>query len=123
MFLSYIGIQLCSEVLNQWGTYFYSPSDGGGRTIYVSIGLVGIIFIAGTIWDAITDPFVGSYSDRTNLHRTRKGFLRMEGRRRLFIFWGSILMMFPAIAFWYPPVTGESGVVSKQNALVRNVLS
>ncbi|MCP4754499.1 MAG: MFS transporter [Proteobacteria bacterium] len=108
VFLAYIGVQLCSEVLNQWGTYFYSPSDGGGRTIYISIGLVGIIFIAGTVWDAITDPFIGSYSDRTKLHRARKGFLRIEGKRRPFIFWGSILMMFPAIAFWYPPVMGES---------------
>ena len=46
--LAMIGVQLCSEVINQWGLYFYSPSGGVGRTIYVSVGMVGIIFIIGT---------------------------------------------------------------------------
>lgn len=107
--LAMVGVQLSSEVMNQWGTYFYSPSVGVGRTIYVAIGLVGYIFIVGTVWDAITDPLIGVWSDWT---RTRPGWLRLlpiRGRRRPFIFWGSIFMTFTAIGFWYPPVEGLSG--------------
>ena len=106
--LAMIGIQLSSEVMNQWGTYFYSPSVGVGRTIYVAVGIVGYIFIVGTIWDAVLGPFVGIWSDKT---KTKPGLLRLipiRGRRLPFIFWGSILMTFTAIAFWYPPVPKES---------------
>ncbi len=106
--LAYIGVQLSSEVINQWGTYFYSPSGGVGRTIYVSIAIVGYIFIAGTLWDAMTGPLVGIWSDRT---KSRPGWLRLlpiHGRRRPFMFFGSIFMTFTAIAFWFPPVHGES---------------
>lgn len=106
--LAAVAIQICSETINQWGLYFYSPSGGGGRTIYVSIGIVGMIFVVATLWDAITDPLIGAWSDIT---RTRPGLARLvpiRGRRRPFIFWGSILMTFTSVAFWYPPVDGES---------------
>ena len=106
--LAMIGIQLSSEVMNQWGAYFYSPSVGVGRTIYVAVGVVGYIFIAGTVWDAAIGPFVGIWSDRT---KTKPGLLRLvpiRGRRLPFIFWGSILMTFTAVAFWYPPLPRES---------------
>jgi len=108
--LSMIGVQLSSEVLNQWGLYFYSPSEGVGRTIYVAMGLVGIIFVTGTLWDAITDPLIGTWSDRTKSTPGLFRRFRPSGRRRPFIFWGSILMTFTAIAFWYPPVEGTSTV-------------
>lgn len=108
--LAYIGIQLSSEVLNQWGTYFYSPSEGTGRTVYVAIGAVGYFFIVGTLWDAITDPLVGVWSDRTPIKPGKWRLPRITGRRRPFIFWGSFAMVIPAIAFWYPPVEGTSSV-------------
>jgi len=108
VFLSFVAVQLSSEVINQWGTYFYSPGEGRGRIIYVAVGLVGIIFVVGTLWDAITDPLVGSLSDRTRRHRKTRNFLFIEGKRRPFIFWGSILLMIPSIAFWYPPVASQS---------------
>lgn len=110
MCLAMIGVQLSSEVMNQWGTYFYSPSVGVGRTVYVSVGLVGFIFIIGTMWDAITDPLIGAWSDKT---RTRPGLMRLvpiRGRRLPFIFWGSILMSFSAVAFWYPPIEDTSAL-------------
>jgi GPH family glycoside/pentoside/hexuronide:cation symporter len=108
--LAAIAIQICSETINQWGLYFYSPSEGGGRTIYVSIGIVGMIFVVATLWDAITDPLIGAWSDIT---RSRPGLARLvpvHGRRRPFIFWGSIALTFTSIAFWYPPVAAESPV-------------
>jgi glycoside/pentoside/hexuronide:cation symporter, GPH family len=106
--LASVAIQLSSEVMNQWALFFYSPSEGVGRTIYVAMGFAGFIFIIGTLWDAFTDPLIGFLSDKT---RTRPGWLRiipLRGRRRPFIFWGSIGMTFTAIAFWFPPVQEES---------------
>lgn len=98
-----IGVQLSSEFITQWGTYFYSPTPGSGRIIYVGIGLVGTLFLLGRIFDVVTDPLVGVWSDRT-----RRTFWPVAGRRRPFIFWGSIFMAITSIGFWYPPVAGES---------------
>jgi glycoside/pentoside/hexuronide:cation symporter, GPH family len=106
--LAFVANQLCSELINQWGTYFYSPSGGVGRTIYVSMGLVGYVFVVGTLWDALSSPIVGIWSDRT---KTKPGwwrFIPIQGRRRPFIFFGSIGMTFTMIVFWFPPVHGES---------------
>lgn len=106
--LSMIGVQLCSEVINQWGLYFYSPSAGVGRTIYVPVYLVGIIFIVGTVWDALSSPVVGMISDKTSTRPGRWRIPRISGRRRPYIFWGGILMCFTLTAFWYPPLDRPS---------------
>lgn len=100
-----IGVQLSSELFAQWGTYFYSPSGQTGRTIYVGIGLVAYIFIVGRAVDIFTDPLIGVWSDRLRRRTARFG---PAGRRRPFIFWGSILMTSTGIAFWYPPVADAS---------------
>ena len=101
-----VATQLSSEIMNQWGVYFYSPSEGVGRTLYVTINRVWLIFLIGTLWDAVTDPVIGIWSDRTTTRPRLMRFLRPSGRRRPFIFWGSIFMTFSAVAFWYPPVEG-----------------
>ena len=106
--LSMIGVQLCSEVINQWGLYFYSPSGGVGRTIYVSVVMVGIIFIIGTCWDAFSSPVIGMLSDGTSTRPGRWRIIPIPGRRLPYIFWGGVLMVFTMIGFWYPPVNGTS---------------
>lgn len=103
--ISGIGVQFSSELFAQWGSFFYSPPPGTGRTVFVPIGLVALIFVAGRVFDAITDPLVGHWSDRTSHGRRAFG---PRGRRMPFIFWGSILMTISGIAFWHPPVEGES---------------
>jgi len=106
--LSMIGVQLCSEVINQWGLYFYSPSGGVGRTVYVSIGLVGYIFIIGTFWDAFSSPLVGALSDKTPTKPGRWRIFPIYGRRRPYIFFGALLMVFTMTGFWFPPVAHTS---------------
>ncbi|MCX8064686.1 MAG: MFS transporter [Candidatus Hydrogenedentes bacterium] len=108
--LSMIGVQLCSEVINQWGLYFYSPSGGVGRTVYVSISIVGYIFIIGTIWDAFSSPVVGAISDKTPSRPGKWRIIPIHGRRRPYIFFGSLLMLFTMISFWYPPIEGLSPI-------------
>lgn len=103
-----IGVQLASELFSQWGTYFYSPPPGGGRTVYVAIELVVIIFVIGQVFDLVTNPLVGIWSDRTDPRPGRGRLVPIAGRRRPFIFWGSILITFTGVAFWHPPVAGAS---------------
>ena len=108
LFLACIGIQLNSEVLAQWGFYFYSPAANTGQTIYVAVGLAGAIFILGLLTDAASDPIVGLWSDKTRTRPSWRRIVPISGRRRPFIFWGSIGMTFTGIAFWFPPVNGPS---------------
>ncbi len=108
LFLACIGIQINSEVLAQWGFYFYSPNAGTGQTIYVAVGLAGTIFILGLLTDAASDPVVGLWSDRVRTRPSRWRIVPIRGRRRPFIFWGSVGLLFTGIAFWYPPVNGTS---------------
>lgn len=103
-----IGVQLSSELFAQWGTYFYSPSVDTGRTVYVSIGVVAFIFMAGRVFDIVTDPLIAVFSDRASQRPGRWRLVPIRGRRRPFIFWGSVLMTVTGILFWYPPVAGES---------------
>ena len=110
LFLCCIGIQLSSEVMAQWGVFFYSPAAGTGRMIYVSIALAGTIFLIGILFDAFSDPIIGLWSDKTRSQPGWARILPIHGRRRPFIFWGSIGMTFTAIAFWHPPVHGESNI-------------
>lgn len=107
-FCGAVAIQLSSEMIAQWGTYFYSPTVGSGRIIYVPMALVGIIFIVGRVIDAVTDPAIGRWSDRTPSRRKHRWFFAPQGRRRPFIFWGSILMALNFMLFWYPPFGPES---------------
>jgi Na+/melibiose symporter-like transporter len=106
--MAMIGVQLSSELFAQWGTYFYSPSSDTGRMVYVSIGLVAFIFMAGRVFDFITDPFIGAWSDHASQRPGKWRIVPITGRRRPFIFWGSILMTVTGIVFWYPPVAAES---------------
>lgn len=104
--ISGLGVQFSSELFAQWGSFFYSPSRDTGRIIYVPIALVSIIFVFGRAFDIFVDPWIGSWSDRISTAPGR--LIPIAGRRRPLIFWGSILMSGTGIAFWYPPVAGES---------------
>ena len=68
------------------------------------MALAGFIFIIGTIWDAITDPLIGMWSDKTQTKPGKFRLVPIHGRRLPFVFWGSIFMIFTSILFWYPPI-------------------
>lgn len=73
--------------------------------IAMGVGTVwaGVIVAVGRIWDAVSDPFMGVLSDNT---RTK------WGRRRPYIFFGSMLIIF-SFAFLFLPMPGVSSKTLK----------
>ncbi len=62
--------------------------------VYLGAGLAGTALMVGKIWDAVTDPAVGYFSDRT---RTQ------WGRRRPYMFIGAFLLFFFMILMFTAP--------------------
>jgi glycoside/pentoside/hexuronide:cation symporter, GPH family len=94
-----IGIQLTTTMVATWAAIFYSPPQGSHRTIYMSIGLATAMMTVGQIFNAVSAPIVGLWSDRT------RGRL---GRRRPFIIFGSIPLVLVFFLIWTPPDKGPS---------------
>jgi GPH family glycoside/pentoside/hexuronide:cation symporter len=63
-------------------------------TVGITAGLAGTVIMIGKIWDAITDPIVGYWSDRT---RSR------WGRRRPYILFGSFPLFIAMIVMFSHP--------------------
>lgn len=70
-----LGWSIISGLIASWLVYFYQPdvkakSEGmialipEGRVIFGVLTIIGLITFAGRIFDAVTDPLVGSWSDK-----------------------------------------------------------
>lgn len=70
--------------------YLKYAVDGLGA----SAAAIGTVFLVAKLWDAVSDPLVGSLSDRTT-HRL--------GRRRLWLFLSAPLLCLFGIMVWVPP--------------------
>lgn len=88
------GGALVNLIILQWAMYFYVPPEGEG-TMLMPLALFGTVMLFGRLIDAVADPFVGFWSDRSN---TRLG------RRIPFIALGSLPMVLVFILLWFPPV-------------------
>jgi len=95
-----IAVQLSMEFINQYGPYFLHPPEGTGRTAYLGLTLLGVVFFAGRAIDALSDVLIGAWSDAARDGRRYGGIL---GRRRPFIFWGSLPLLATSVLFWMPP--------------------
>ena len=87
-----------------WLLYFYSPPanmlDQG--MVFLGVGLaVGLARLLGSSIDAISNPLVAFWSDRSR---------HPGGRRIPFIKRGAIPLMLFAILVWFPPVRGNSTI-------------
>lgn len=84
------------DMVNFWLIFYYTDVAG------ISIGWATTIAILGTIMDAVMDPVVGIWADRTN---TR------WGKFRPFILFGAIPFALCALlAFWGPSLTGNAQI-------------
>lgn len=101
--VGYLGISIFTQVTVKWYQYFYTPPEANvrGLQILIPVGLIGFTMIVGRIFDAVSDPLVAYYSDKTKSRL---------GRRIPFILFGSLPLALTFIALWFPPVSGESMV-------------
>ena len=99
------GWSLLSGVIGSWLVFFYQPDlavEGSIKTVFIPQGLVvfGIITIIGAItalgrvFDAFTDPWIASLSDRCQ---------SKKGRRIPFLKWAALpLALSTVLVFWAP---------------------
>lgn len=99
------GWALLSGLISNWLVYFYQPDEASiaqGQTVFIPQGLVvfgiftviGGITAFGRLFDAVTDPWIASLSDRC----TSK-----MGRRMPFLKWASLpLSLSTVLVFWSP---------------------
>ena len=112
--ITYSSGQLSGMLINQvivtWAIYFYAPGaqEGHGHAgaaahaiNYAPIVMLGYAMAFGRIVDAIADPLIGYWSDRT---RTK------WGRRLPFVALGTPFLILFFILFWKPPVAHLSNM-------------
>jgi Na+/melibiose symporter and related transporters len=89
-----LGMSLVTYATMQWVTYLYAPTRDSTLPMLVpAIALMGVAMAVGRIVDAVADPLVGFWSDRT---RTR------WGRRKPFIVFGSLPLAISFMLIWSP---------------------
>ncbi len=71
------------------------------RHVFAGITALGAIMLFGRIVDAVADPLVASWSDRSR---------SLFGRRRLFLALGGLPLALSAVAVFFPPVPEESWI-------------
>ncbi len=64
----------------------------------IAAGVVGVIFFVSRVWDGISDPLIGSLSDRTTSRL---------GRRKTWMLASSVPLALTALAMWAPPPSLE----------------
>lgn len=87
------GINLINTAVSTWLLYYYAPPPNTGGVRYLSVTVVGLLLALGRVWNAIIDPFIGHWSDRT---RSR------WGRRKPFLVLGSLMTLGALLLLWTP---------------------
>jgi len=88
------GMSLVTYSTMQWIMYLYAPTKDLSHPMLVpSVALMGVAMMVGRVVDAIVDPIIGSWSDRT---RTR------WGRRKPFMVLGTLPLAITFILMWNP---------------------
>jgi glycoside/pentoside/hexuronide:cation symporter, GPH family len=82
------------------------------QILCVSPELVGIALFVATVWDAVTDPLMGTISDRTTSR---------FGRRHPYMLVGGILLTISFLAVWFVPESFEGEKVLFVYLLIVNI--
>ncbi len=101
-FCSALGIQFVTATYFMWSQVFYhAPKDENitNQVFYTTFILASSMLLLARVTDAVSDPLVGYWSDRT---RSRLG------RRRPWIIYASIPACISFILFWFPPIAHSS---------------
>ena len=107
-----LGWSIISGLIGSWLVYFYQPNQEAinsgmislipqGRVVLGILTLIGLVTAMGRVFDAVTDPLVGNWSDNCR-HRL--------GRRIPFMRWSAIPLGFVFVLVFYAPVQAISAV-------------
>lgn len=107
-----LGWSIISGLIGTWLVYFYQPNqeaiDAGmismipqGRVILGILTFIGLITAVGRVFDAVTDPLVGNWSDNCK-HKL--------GRRIPFMRWAAIPLGLVFVLVFCAPVHGVSAL-------------
>ena len=107
-----LGWSIISGLIGSWLVYFYQPNqeainDGmismipQGRVVLGILTFIGLITAIGRIFDAVTDPLVGNWSDNCKSRL---------GRRIPFLRWSAIPLGLVFVLVFCAPVHGVSAV-------------
>ena len=107
-----LGWSIISGLIGSWLVYFYQPNqeaiDDGmislipqGRVVLGILTIIGLVTAIGRIFDAVTDPLVGNWSDNCK---------NKNGRRIPFMRWSAIPLGLIFILVFCAPVHGVSGI-------------
>lgn len=107
-----LGWSIISGLIGSWLVYFYQPdnvakSEGmiplipEGRVIFGILTIIGLITAGGRIFDAITDPLVGNWSDKCK---------NKAGRRIPFLKWSAIPLGLIFVLVFCAPVNQISAI-------------
>ncbi|MCL0059723.1 MFS transporter [Dehalococcoidia bacterium] len=102
----YTGTMLIGELAVVWIIFFYAPPEG---MVFAPVLLVGYVVFFGRVVDAIADPLVGHFSDKSKSR---------FGRRIPFIAVGTPFLVISWILIFHPPVAAESVVNALYLAVV-----
>ncbi len=102
-------MNLSGALFGGWLTYFYLPPEdsGAGKVALVAASAFAVAQLVGRIVDAIADPLVGYWSDRSR---------NKMGRRLPFLLFGGPILAVAFLALWFPPF--EPGSFANSSYLV-----
>jgi GPH family glycoside/pentoside/hexuronide:cation symporter len=100
------GWSLLSGIVGTYLIFYYIPTEKSGISLYIPqitffgfLTIIGLITMAGRFFDAITDPWIATLSDRCQSKR---------GRRISFMQYSAVpFAIFTVLVFW-SPIQGES---------------
>ncbi|RJO75386.1 MAG: MFS transporter [Myxococcales bacterium] len=95
------GVGLLPSIIASWAMYYYAPGEEDRSCLiaYVPMSLIGVMLAVGRVAEALLNPFIGDWSDKT---------VSRWGRRIPYIIIGTPIMVLAMILIWFPPVRGES---------------
>ena len=107
-----LGWSIISGLIGSWLVYFYQPNQEAinegmislipqGRVVLGILTFIGLVTAVGRIFDAVTDPLVGNWSDNCK-HKL--------GRRIPFMRWSALPLGIVFILVFCAPVHGVSAV-------------
>lgn len=107
-----LGWSMMSGLISNWLVYFYQPdmaAQNAGQMIFVPQGLVvlgiftvvGAITALGRVFDAVTDPWIASLSDKCK---------SKEGRRIPFLKWAALPLALTTVLVFCAPIGHSSAL-------------